>query len=538
MKFKFLYAVTALLTSGPTVLAATQFQRRCNKLSQSLNISNTEVILSEYVAENTNITFSYPGTGCATSIVAQADMCRLLLNVTTSSKSSFIMETWMPVDWTSKGQRFLMTGNSGWAGCIATTEMAYNTKLGFATAGQNNGNKANSASAFYNSPQTLRDFSYRALLKSTKVAKKAVNHFYQTPYNKAYFSGCSTGGRQAFKAAQDFPEEFDGILASAPVINFNGVYAAEGYYALTVGAPGSPTFLTYDQWLAVEAAVFAQCDGIDGVLDQVLEDPMKCQFRAEAMLCGLGQTWVTNQCLTSAQIESVKKIYTAYYGNNGRLIYPRIQPGNDQIFGFYINYGANAGAATQDFFRYAVYKDPSWSLTTDFNLDAVDHLFDIDLFGVSTFNPDLTALKNSRHKVLHYQGLSDPLVTSEISYQYYEDVARNMSLPSSELDEFYRYFPISGLNHCFGGKGAGYVGGPTQLGNYPGADDVVNLAEDSALMALVRWVEGEGAPETLRGYKIGTTGLIEATKDHCKHPLKTTYKGVGDPTEVTSWKCV
>ncbi|HKQ14704.1 MAG TPA: tannase/feruloyl esterase family alpha/beta hydrolase, partial [Steroidobacteraceae bacterium] len=44
--------------------------------------------------------------------------------------------------------------------------------------------------------------------------------YYGRPASYRYFTGCSNGGRQALMAAQRFPEDWDGILAGAPALNW------------------------------------------------------------------------------------------------------------------------------------------------------------------------------------------------------------------------------------------------------------------------------------------------------------------------------
>ncbi|KAF3903461.1 Tannase [Dactylellina cionopaga] len=405
--------------------------------------------------------------------------------------------------------------------------------LGFAAVGHNNGHDGDTGLPFLNRPEVVKDYTYRALLSATQVGKKAVNLFYQTSFNKSYYYGCSTGGRQGLKAAQDFPEEYDGIIAGAPVNNFNRLGAGTGHYYFIVGPPGSPTYLTLPQWLAVNKAVLSQCDAIDGVVDGVLEDPMKCRFRPESLLCGTGQTWASNGCLTATQVDSVRKIYEPFYGNKGRFVWPRATPGGETI-GFYVYYNGQPSRYAEEFIKYAIYNDPNWSFARDFNLDIVDQTLDDDLFGASTSKTDLSQFRSLGKKLITYHGLSDGLITSENSYMYYNSVTRNMSLPSGELDEFYRFFPISGLDHCLGGKGAWYIGGPSQT-DIPGATLI--SPQDGVLMKIVNWVEKGVAPETILGLKLDASGGVLGQKEHCKYPAVASYKGTGDPNLKESWVC-
>ena len=60
------------------------------------------------------------------------------------------------------------------------------------------------------------DFAHRAIHETAVAAKTTVNGFYGNAPRLSYFTGCSTGGRQALTAAQRYPEDFNGIVAGAP----------------------------------------------------------------------------------------------------------------------------------------------------------------------------------------------------------------------------------------------------------------------------------------------------------------------------------
>jgi len=113
-----------------------------------------------------------------------------------------------------------------------------------------------------------------------------------------------------------------------------------------------------------------------------------------------------------------------------------------------------------------------------------------------------------------------------------------MGLGTSELDDFYRFFRISGMNHCFNGAGAWEIG---QTLN--GAGGIANLNLDpgsNVLMAMVRWVEEGVAPEDILGTKFVNDTVaqgVQFARRHCRYPLRNTYDGVGDPTKKESWSC-
>ena len=159
------------------------------------------------------------------------------------------------------------------------------------------------------------------------MGKQLVQHFYGRPHSKSYYIGCSSGGRQGINAADKFPDDFDGIVAGAPAIDFNNLVSWRAHFFPITGTVGSANFISEDIWASViHEEVQRQCDGLDGVQDGILEDPSLCRFRPETLRCGSD---MENDCLTAAQVETVSQIYSPLAGKNGEIIYPAMQPGNE-----------------------------------------------------------------------------------------------------------------------------------------------------------------------------------------------------------------
>src|SRR5205823_8507044 len=134
------------------------------------------------------------------------------------------------------------------------------------------------------------DFAYRSEHSMAVIGKQLTRAFYGQGPVYSYWNGCSTGGRQGLRMAQDYPEDYDGILAGAPAIHWDRFQAGQIWYQLVQyrdnGGPiggGNGAILTAKENLATSRAV-AACDLLDGVQDGVLTDPRMCSYSAAADL--------------------------------------------------------------------------------------------------------------------------------------------------------------------------------------------------------------------------------------------------------------
>jgi feruloyl esterase len=270
-----------------------------------------------------------------------------------------------------------------------------------------------------------------------------------------------------------------------------------------------------------------QCDALDGAVDGILEDPDKCNYDPSGLLCRPGST-PGNTCLSQPQVDAVKKLYKPLLNDEGKLIYPRLNPGTAYPA---MMIGGAPFTMAQDWFRYVVYEDPKFDILK-VKLSDYDAAGKQNAGDVHTWNGDLTKFKARGGKVLTYHGHGDSMISSGRSRDYYEYVKNTMKLAPAQLDDFYRYFPISGMDHCGGGTGAHNIGqnsGQSALGGRGAANSSTNA---SLLNTIVRWVENGVAPDTLYGK--GAT----VERKHCRYPRQNKFKGVGSFAKAENWDCV
>lgn len=511
-------------------------QSACSRFGKSFKHENVTVNFAQHVPAGTNLTLSQAGdlASCnQASQVAPVDLCRIAMYVATSNRSGITTEAWLPSNWTG---RFMSTGNGGLNGCVKYVDVAYGASFGFAVVGANNGHNGTRGTAFQGNPDIVEDFAWRSLYTETLVGKAVTKAYYERNIKHAYYLGCSTGGRQGLKMVQEFPELFNGALVGAPALAFNNLTSWSGHFLPITGSNTSDSWLSPAKWEIVHADLLKQCDGLDGVEDGIIEDPILCRYKPITLQCS-SNAKNTSTCLTAPQVLTVERIFSDYYGENGALIFPRMQPGSE-LASSRIEYSGEPFPYTEDWFRYAIFNDPTWNAST-LNSSTAAYAAAKNPFNIETWKGDLSAFKNRGGKIIHYHGQMDSIITSENSPRYYDHVSNTMGLPPSELDSFYRFFRIGGMDHCSKGLGA-WSFGQQAVG---GVAQVQQDAQDNVLRRLIEWVE-EGdakAPTTVTGTKYvnDTVSLgVDFKRKHCKYPLRNVCKDAKRYKDPEAWECV
>ncbi len=321
--------------------------------------------------------------------------CRVRGVIKPAADSDIRFEVWMPTtNWNGK---FEGAGNGGFAGSINFRGLAVAVRAGFASASTDTGHEAAGIEANWalGHPEKIVDFGYRAIHLTAVAGKAIVAAFYGSSPKYSYFSSCSNGGRQALMEAQRFPADYDGIIAGAPA-NFwthlmvDAIWGAQAFYS------NPASYFSARKVPAIHRAVLAACDAADGVKDGIINDPTKCHFRAETLLCHGPETAA---CLTAPQVTALKKLYAGPVDSKGRQIFPGEMPGAELgpngwpgwITGTAPDKKAAGFLFGTHFFSNMIFDDPAWDFRT-FNFDTGVQLTDKKMAAIlNATDPKLAA---------------------------------------------------------------------------------------------------------------------------------------------------
>jgi feruloyl esterase len=380
---------------------------------------------------------------------------------------------------------------------------------GYATASTDTGHTGGGAAWALGHPEKVIDFGWRSVHEMTLLSKQIVAAYYDRPARYAYWNGCSAGGRQAMQEAQRFPEDFDGIVAGAPGLDWTGRAAQATRIAKLLDADESSRLPAAARQVLHER-VIAACDKLDGVEDRLLENPERCAFDPGVLECkGADRA----QCLTTAQVATARAIYASPINTKTKRPIPGLARGSE-LGWTDLGWTASARATGLDQFRYLVFRDPSWTISRfDFDADLA-RAEEADANTINALDPDLRRFIDRGGKLIQYHGWSDPQIAPGVSPQYYDRVVATVG-NVDKVRGAYRLFMAPGMGHCSGGTG-------------PNTFDM--------LAALEQWVENKTAPDRIIASRT-VDGSVRMTRPLCPYPQVATYKGSGDTNDAESFVC-
>ena len=399
-----------------------------------------------------NTVFS-AGSVTSARVMPAGDTLPAYCEVRATALPAISIEVRLPMEgWNGK---FYQAGCGGFCGILGRADagaswinaMRPGLERGYATATSDSGHHGLSvvdAGWAWNNPHAERDWGWRSISETNRVANALIEAFYGAGSEQAIFQGCSTGGRMAQVAALRFPDMFDGIISGAPAMDYPGLVATKMSWLVQANtAEDGSQILGPDEAKTIGDAVLAQCDGADGTEDGVIADPRAC----DVDYSGLG--------LTNQQMDALAKWRQGPRNADGVQLYPGgIPEGSEPFWWLWLTGNADGGgklvpAFAVNFGRYMAFDTdpgPAWTpMDFDFEVDP-------DRMGVSAANyngdnPDISAFREAGGKMIVYHGWADAIVTPYKTVEWYGQAAEAAG-GEAALEENVALFMVPGLDHC------------------------------------------------------------------------------------------
>ena len=448
----------------------------------------------------------------------------------------------LPLQWNGRSVQY---GGGGFNGVVisgvglppaAPFDSATPLAKGFATYGTDSGHEAKPGEppqAFAANDEALVNFAHASYKKVRDAVIMLIERAYGAKPEKMYYVGSSEGGREGLTMAQRYPDDFDGIFARVPVINWVGLQHAGTRAGQATMGDG---WIRPAQVKLVHDAVLAACDAQDGVADAVVEDAVGCKtsFDPGKLLCARGAGG--DQCLSEAQVAAIRTLHASYRFSfalaNSVTEYPGWGVSGEAAKSYGPTGGWSAwwlGAAPP-----ALPPLPANGIAWVFGAGTVQHIFardpnfDIGKYRPEDFanrvreisalmdstNPDLGAFKAHGGKLVMLEHMSDYAQSPYAGIGYFREVQKRMGV--SVVAEFMRLYTAPGVDHV--GSGA--------------------PANVDMLAVLVDWVENGRAPDdlTVVEQQPALPIAVDRALPLCRWPDWPHYRN-GDARSAASFVC-
>jgi len=496
--------VRALVFSGAAVVLVVpgiaSGQDACSRVAASAFPSGTTIVAAKAVPANAE--GSLPA------------FCEVHAKISPVAGSHIGAVYRLPANWNGK---VLGIGGGGFAGNLTIAAAANGLSRGYAVIENDMGHESTASldpTFAIRAPgqpnvEAIVDFGHRATHLATTVGKSVVARYYGRPAQRAYWQGCSTGGRQGLAEVQRYPDDYDGVIAGAPVytplVYSNAILRVQAFHA----RPESNLLPAHVA--LIQKSVLAACDMKDGVADGILTDPRACTWDPGQLAC---HSAASADCLTPPQVETVRRVYSGVKTKDGQFAAMPLMRGGESDWVVRMvgtreqPRGLNAMLGAP-FMSYIVKNDPAYDIMSfdpERDMAALDS--GLAAAHVHQQNPDISAFIGRGGKLLLWHGFNDP-GPSPLSTITYFDAVRDR-VPAAR--ESVRLFLAPGVLHCGGGAG------PDRF---------------DALSAMERWVEQGTPPVSM----IATKANQPLSRPLCPYPQLARYKGAGDPNDAASFTC-
>lgn len=427
----------------------------------------------------------------------------------------------------------------------------------------------------------LSDFNYEAIHQQYVWAEWLAQKYYGVLKTnmRNYYSGCSTGGRQALAVAQEYGYDFDGVFAGAPAnsqVDFWLSWLWPGLVNRDYVVGAGDTAITNAQYNNVVSAAIAACDvmGLDTVADGVMDDPRQCTYdpvQDHTVLAAPAGTCTGPNCVDLIQANAIDKIWDGARNHDGRRLWHPTQ--KDIAAGglnstLTISDGPNYDPVAWDhkdmtFSNQNVYTSRALASANSFGQPSPIALEDEFVLSNASggaeveegWRPNFPGIMSNFYnnckngpgncKIVMWQGGADQNIQTQDSIEIYRKAATlygngttNFGTATSNgggsgIQTWWRYYKAPGVQHCSTGPGASPINPTLSDGQTHGFDD------------LVKWVTTGTPPssanEPTSGGSVGILATSSqtniGTRPICPWPTTAIYTGSGATNVATNFTC-
>lgn len=389
----------------------------------------------------------------------------------------------LPQNWS---QRFVFWGVGGYGGdlgpAVNKSDLLTALQRGYATGVTDTGHVA-SATKVVDASFALQkagtpnraakaDYYFRATHDVTVALKEFTRAYYGSPIRYSYFDGCSNGGRQAMVEAEQYPHDYDGIIAGDPALDLRLELSDIRVHKEYLDHPDSR--LWGKDLTLVDDYVLKQCDKLDGVKDGVIENPGICHPNLTALICRRGQT---ANCLTAGQVKTLQVFTSPTLDEAGKEIYPGFplgysmqtraqqwQFGTDDLSTPPTHQSWPAGTGPYEYqfddqtLKYIVLQNPAADFMSypfgdsQFVSLALLKQYDDAMQEGNARDPHkLLPFVRKNGKLIMFHGYADTSISPFGSIAFYRDLLVAGKQASIAPQENVALFMVPGMGHCSGG---------------------------------------------------------------------------------------
>jgi hypothetical protein len=231
----------------------------------------------------------------------------------------------LPDSWNGRAVQLGGGGMNGTVPALAGRNMQSELAQGYITYGSDSGHAMNDPDVWALNDEAIRNLGYAQMKKTHDVAYVLIQRAYARAPQFNYYVGGSQGGREGLTVAQRYPQDYNGVLSSVPIVGFSSLML--GPTRIRIQEKPAANWVPPVKGNAILAEMMRQCDTLDGSVDGVINNYVDCRaiFNVNDKQ-GPQQPWSKLQCkdnkdltpndesaaacLTSAQIDTLHYMFS------------------------------------------------------------------------------------------------------------------------------------------------------------------------------------------------------------------------------------